>query len=607
MPKPSRHSVREDREQPLETAHVNEPRTERLMFKPSIKRKIVGIAIGLIILMVITSALSIVMADTVRHLLDELKGKYIPAYGDLSRANIRSLERSLALRQMIIAKMQLPPDEAAYADRLRVYEDKAPEVEQEAQAARKLINSIIEDVSTPSDNAALARLDDRIETALADYRNHLNVEDAQLLKQLNAQDFAEVRRTLAGADALREEFNAKVNEIRSDMLAQVYASASTVISNQWRTILISAIVTTLAAILGLLFAIIVSGGITRPVTQLLASTREVEAGRLDGSISVTTRDEIGQLATAFNRMIEQLRRNERVRETFGRYIDPRIVEGLIDKPALAAAQGQRCVVTVLFCDMRGFSTLSEEMTPQGLVKVMNRYLSTMSEPIRDHKGIIDKYIGDAIMAYWGPPFIEQANEAELACQAAIEMIGRIAALREELPELLGVRHIPVECDLRIGIATGEALVGSIGSEFMMSFTVMGDAVNLASRLETANKIYGSRSLISEATMAAAGAAIEVREIDRVIVLGQSRPQIVFEIMGRRGELTADQDLLRTRYSEGLAAYRARRWSEAQTALKAALETAPGDGPSQTLLDRIATMESGPPGADWDGSWRLDQK
>jgi len=93
----------------------------------------------------------------------------------------------------------------------------------------------------------------------------------------------------------------------------------------------------------------------------------------------------------------------------------------------------------------------------------------------------------------------------------------------------------------------------------------------------------------------------------VMVLGQSRPQIVFEIMGRRGELTPDQDLLRTRYSEGLAAYRARQWSEAQTALKAALETAPGDGPSQTLLDRIATLESDPPGAGWDGSWRLDQK
>jgi adenylate cyclase len=307
---------------------------------------------------------------------------------------------------MIIAKMQAPPDETTYAERLRVFDEKGPQVEQEAEAARKLINSIIEDVSTPSDNAALARLDDRIDTAITDYRHHLNAESAQLLTQLKAQDFAEVKRTLARVDALRDEFNQRVDQIRGDMLVQVYASASTVIRDQWRTILISAVVTALAAILGLLFAIIVSGGVTRPVQQLLASTREVEAGRFEGSINVTTRDEIGQLSSAFNRMVEQMRRNERIRETFGRYIDPRIVEGLIDQSALAAAQGQRRVMTVMFCDMKGFTTLSEGMTPQGLVKVMNRYLTTMSEPIRAHKGIIDKYIGDAIMAYWGPPFIE---------------------------------------------------------------------------------------------------------------------------------------------------------------------------------------------------------
>jgi class 3 adenylate cyclase len=577
------------------------------MFGQSIKRKIVGIAVGLIILMVIASVLSIVMASTVRHLLDELNAKYVPAYGDLARANVRSLERSLALRQMIIAKMQAPPDEATYAERLRVFDEKGPQVEQEAEAARKLINSITEDVSTPSDNAALARLDDRIDTAITDYRHHLNVESAQLLTKLKAQDFAEVKRTLARVDALRDEFNQKIDQIRGDMLAQVYVSASTVIRDQWRTILISAVVTALAAILGLLFAIIVSGGITRPVRQLLASTREVEAGRFEGSINVTTRDEIGQLSAAFNRMIEQLRRNERIRETFGRYIDPRIVEGLIDQSALAAAQGQRHVMTVMFCDMKGFTTLSEGMTPQGLVKVINRYLTTMSEPIRGHRGIIDKYIGDAIMAYWGPPFIEEANQAELACVAAIDMLGRIAALRKELPELLGVRMIPVECDIRIGIATGEALVGSIGSEFMMSFTVMGDVVNLASRLEAANKIYGTRSLISEATMDAVGSAIEVREVDRLMVLGQSRPHIVFEIMGRQGELTPSQNLLRTRYSEGLGAYRTRRWREAHSALNAALEMVAGDGPSHTLLGRLESMERNPPAANWDGSWRLDQK
>jgi adenylate cyclase len=376
--------------------------------------------------------------------------------------------------------------------------------------------------------------------------------------------------------------------------------------DQQRLVLITIIVTAIAAILGLTFAYLVSGGITRPVQLLLEGTRAVEAGHLDRSIDVKTRDEIGQLSAAFNRMIEQLRLKERIRQTFGRYIDPRVAEGLLDQPA-TATEGQRQTMTVMFCDMKGFTTLSEGMTPQGLVKVMNRYLSTMSAPIRTQRGIIDKYIGDAIMAYWGPPFIEEADEAKCACTAAVEMIERVAGLRKELPELLGVRAIPTECDVRIGIATGEALVGSIGSDFMMSFTVIGDTVNLASRLESANKIYGTRCLASEATIAAADSAVEVREIDRVVVVGQTQPQAVFEIMGRAGELSAQQVLLRSHYSDGLTAYRARRWDEANNAFNLALETVPSDGPSLAMLSRVKSVRNKPPAADWDGSWRLDQK
>ena len=577
------------------------------MIRQSIKRQIVSIAVGLVVLMVITSVLSMVMARRVGHLLDELTTRYIPAYGNLARMNVRSLERALALRWMVIAKMQAQPDEAGYAERFRIFEAKGLEVEQEAAAARKLIIAIIEDVTTPSDNAALARIESRIDTATSDLRRHLNDETAQMLPLLDARDFVEARRALARVDTLRDEFDQKIDTIRADMLAQVHASAATVMRNQQRAILVSAIVTALAAILGLIFAILVSDGITRPVRRLLEGTRAVEAGRLDGSIDITTRDEIGQLSAAFNRMVEQLRQNERIRETFGRYIDPKVVEGLIDQPALAATEGQRRVMTLMFCDLKGFTSLSESVTPQGLVKVMNRYLSTMSEPIRSHRGIIDKYIGDAIMAYWGPPFIDEADQARFACFAAIDMIGRIATLRKELPELLGVRTIPMQCDIRIGIATGEALVGSIGSEFMMSYTVMGDTVNLASRLEGANKIYSSRSLVSEATVAAAGAAIEARESDRLVVVGQTSPQVVFEIMGRKGELTPDQLLLRTRYSEGLAAYRARNWDEARRAFNAALEAIPADGPSTTLAMRVESLQANPPAADWEGSWYLDHK
>ena len=577
------------------------------MFRTSIRRKIVGIAMGLVILMVATSVLSMVMASRVGHLLDELSNKYIQAYGHLARANIQSLERSLALRRMAMAKMQSPPDEASYTERLHIYQQSENKIEEEAGAARKLIASIIADVSTPSDDVALTRIDTNIDNAVNDLNRHLSQESDQLLSQLEAKDFAEARRTLARTDEVRDEFNQKLDQIRAEMLGQVNASASVVLRNQHHAILITIVVTALAAALGLLFAILVSGGITRPVRLLLEGTREIEAGHLDRSIEVITADEIGQLSAAFNRMVEQLRHKERIRETFGRYIDPRVVEGLINQPKLAAAEGQRRVMTVMFCDMKGFTTLSEGMTPQGLVKVMNRYLSTMSEPIRRHGGVIDKYIGDAIMAYWGPPFVDETDEGQFACLAAVEMIKRIGPLRKEVTELLGVRVLPTECDVRIGIASGEALVGSIGSEIMMNYTIMGDTVNLAARLEAANKLYGSRSLIAEATVAKTDDTIQFREIDRLMVAGQTQPQAVFELLGRKDELTAKQDLLRAPYADGLLAYRAQRWDEARAAFHAVLEAVPTDGPSATLLGRIDQLQQNPPGADWDGAWRLENK
>jgi adenylate cyclase len=508
---------------------------------------------------------------------------------------------------MIIAKMETPPDEAGYTASLNSFEETDPDIDHEATAAHQLIVAIIDDARTPSDRAALARIDYRLDTVVGDLRRRLNEQIALLRRELDAHDFVEVRRILSSVDALRDESNNKINDIRSDMLGQVCASATTVIRSQRRAIVISAIVTAVAALLGFAFAMLVGSGITRPILRLLEGTREVEAGRLDRSISVTTRDEIGELSAAFNRMIETLRRNERIRETYGRYIDPRVAEGLLEQPALAATEGQRRVMTVMFCDMRGFTTLSEGVTPQGLVKIMNLYFSMMSEPIHAHRGTIDKYIGDAIMAYWGPPFIAEADQTDLACLAAIGMIGRVAKLRKELPELLGVRRISTECDIRIGIATGEALVGSIGSAFRMSYTVMGDTVNLAARLERANKTYGSRCLISEATAVASGATIEVREIDRLVVVGQTKPQVVFEIMGRTGELTTEQILLRTRYAEGLAAYRERRWDDALNAFSAALEAVPEDHPSMTFARRISCLKQKPPPADWDGSWHLEQK
>ena len=577
------------------------------MLRPTIRKRILGIAIGLIFLMAITSALSTVMTRKIAHQLDELTSKYVEAYGHLARMNIRSLEQALALRRIVIGRMQSPPDMAFSADQHKIYETKGQEIEQEAQAARALINAIIDDVSTESDNARLGRIDDRIERVTSDLRRYLGEEYRRLLSQLDAGNFAEARASLARTDTLRDELNQRIEDIRTDMLTQVRSDAVATMRDQKTAIVISVVLTLLAGILGLMFSIFISTGITGPVRRLLEGTRAVEAGQLDGSIDVTTRDEIGQLTTAFNNMVEQLRHKERLRETFGRYVDPRVVEGLIDPQSLTASDGERRVMTVLFCDMKGFTSLSEGMTPQGLVKVMNHYLSTMSGPIRGHRGIIDKYIGDAIMAYWGPPFTEDSEQARLACLAAVEMADRGTALRTELPELLGVRTVPSDCDVRIGIATGEVLVGSIGSEFMMSYTVMGDAVNLASRLEGANKAFGTRFLVNSRTAEMASELFEFREIDLILVDGKQEPEHAFEVVGRRGELTLAVRALLERFAEGLAAYRRRAWGEAAAAFIAALEAVPEDGPSKVFLARLEHLKADPPPPEWNGVWVLGEK
>jgi adenylate cyclase len=575
------------------------------MIRLSIRNKIMGIAVTLIILMAVTAVLSMVSVIQVGDRLQELTQSYIPAYGALARANIRSVERALMLRRMIIEKIRSPSSDSKFADIRSTFEAKGAEVEQEAQAAQAIISRLV-DQSRPGDATALARLGGRLEATISDSRRYLNAEIERLLSLLDTGDAKAIDDGLSRVDALRDELNEKLDGIRAEMLAMLHRDAELTTSKQRQVTVIAAVLTVLAAILGLVFSLLVSAGVTRPVRRLLEGTRAVEAGRLDETLAVTSRDEIGHLTTAFNRMVEQLRLKERIRDTFGKYVDPRIVEGLIDRPTLEA-DGQRRVMTVLFCDVKGFTSTSEGMTPQGLVKVMNRYFSTMSAPIRNHEGIIDKYIGDAIMAYWGPPFTDDADQARLASLAALNMLELVPRLRTELPELLGVRSLPHSFDLRIGVATGEVLVGSIGSELMMSYTVMGDTVNLASRLEGANKEYGGRILVSEATAAGASAAVEAREIDRVVMLGQTRPQAVFEIMARKGELTPALIELRDRFADGLTCYRARRWDESRRAFEAALLAVPGDGPSTTFINRLDKLLTHPPESGWDGSWHLEQK
>ena len=339
--------------------------------------------------MTIAALLSMALIAQVAGRLDDLTQSYVPAYAALARANIHSLERAVALRRMVIEKLQSSPDEAQFAAAQKSFEASGQTVDRETKAARALIDALIAKGSTFGDASALVRIDTRLADLTDATRRDLNEEIARVLPLLDGGDRKAIAAGLDRIDELRDQLDQQLDAVRNDMIGLLQADSAATVRKQQTVLAIAIILTVLAAALGLVFSLIVSSGLTRPVRRLLDGARAVQAGRLDETLAVTSQDEIGHLTVAFNSMVEQLRAKERMRETFGRYVDPRIVERLISGAALAT-EGQRRVMTVLFCDVKGFVGVSEEMTPQGLVKVMNRYFSTMSAPIHAHGGIIDK-------------------------------------------------------------------------------------------------------------------------------------------------------------------------------------------------------------------------
>jgi class 3 adenylate cyclase len=568
--------------------------------------KIFGIAVGLLILMGVVTLLSMRMTRTVDDQLVIIDHNYFPAYVALAQANISSVEESSHVLRMLLAIAELADNTPKLDDLRKRIANAGKETDEQISAARQHINEQIADPLDFDDNIALARLDIRIE-ALQEERRHYESVLAKLLAAAKVGNKVQVSDLLAELDDWRDDFDRKVDAAQSEMRRLAGAAIVGTRAYQRHVVEISLVLVGIAMLLGITIAAAVTLGLVRPVRRLLAGTAAVEGGALNTIVPITSRDEIGRLTQSFNSMVGELRIKAQIRETFGKYVDPRIVAGLIDRPELTDAKGSRREMTILFCDMKGFTTFSEGMTPAGLVTVLNRYMTVMSEPVRRHSGIIDKYIGDAIMAFWGPPFTGADEQAGLACLAALEQLAGLGAFRTELPDLIGIKRGFPEIDIRIGIATGDVVAGSIGSEQTRNYTVIGDTVNLASRLEGANKTYGTRVLISEATKHLAADMLETREIDTVVVVGKTEPQRIFELLGRKGEVARERLTLRDAYVEALDAYRRRDWEKALAGFEDCLAIVPCDAPSKLFLGRIARFRVTAPCAEWNGVWSLEEK
>jgi adenylate cyclase len=287
------------------------------------------------------------------------------------------------------------------------------------------------------------------------------------------------------------------------------------------------------------------------------------------------------------------RDKRRIKDAFGRYLAPSVVEQLMDNPPTLG--GDRRQISMLFSDLAGFTTMSEMLDPQKLVAVLNEYLHEMADLVKDEGGYVDKYIGDAVMALYGAPN-PLPDHAARCCRTAVLMQRRLTELNglwreqdETWPQL----------KVRIGINTGDPIVGNIGGEEKIQYTALGDAVNLAARLEPACKTYGVGIMIAQHTREEAGAAIQVRELDMLAVYGKQEPVRVFELIALAGEDIGEMQELLEHYNHGIDAFRRRDFELALQYFKAALEVNENDGPSALYIERCEDYITDPPPADWD--------
>ncbi len=309
---------------------------------------------------------------------------------------------------------------------------------------------------------------------------------------------------------------------------------------------------------------------------------------------------LSYLVVEFRQYLIERDQKKMIAKTFGQYIPEELVAEMSRSGKSVSVGGESREMTVLFSDVRGFTTISEGLAPNDLTRLMNAFLSPMTRVIHQNRGTIDKYMGDAIMAFWGAP-LEDPGHARHAVAAALAMVRTMAELAQDFTAR-GWKPIKVG----IGLNTGVMNVGNMGSDFRLAYTVLGDAVNLGSRIESLTKQYGVDVMVSEFTQAAVPGLVS-REIDLVRVKGKDQPVRLFEPLGFEGEVASEVTGRLDRHRQALDAYRGRRWDEAEAAFAALDAEQPGHKINALYLDRIRECRLNPPPPEWDGVYTHKEK
>lgn len=295
------------------------------------------------------------------------------------------------------------------------------------------------------------------------------------------------------------------------------------------------------------------------------------------------------------------RARQKIEKAFAMYVSKDVVDEIREHPEMLHLGGEKRLMTAFFSDIQGFTTISEMLDPEVLVTLLNEYFAAMTKIVFKYKGTLDKYEGDAIVAFWNAPS-RQDDHARLACDTALKMQQHLQILR-----LKWKKDGKPDIYVRMGINTGEMIVGNVGSEERFNYTIMGDAVNLSARLESANKHYGTYLMVSETTYEATKDFYEFRELDLIKVKGKNKAVRVYELLAHKGHLIGKMSEILSHYKAGIEAYYQKKWDYALTHFEKVLEIDAQDVPTQIYVERCLNFKKNPPTEDWDGVYELKSK
>lgn len=570
----------------------------------TIGNKIFAIAASMTMIVAVTSTISAYFVSSVNNEVERVANTYIPLSQAIEDIENHILEQEI-LFERLIPQLRAGHDLSSADKNLQGYKSLGQNIQAEFKKGTDLLARAESGEDFVEFKVDLARLGALLsETVLT--QQSLEGLTGSIFERVKAGGLANIDDMLAHRLSIDENLARQIKTVHGEVGRLTKHAADHAADDEVWALRANITATAAAALFGLIMAGLIARGLVRPIRSLESAALELKRGNLSPKIEVLSKDEIGHLAMTFGEMATELRFKEQIVDTFGKYVDPRVVKSLTTGEDAGLGNGERRVYSVFFSDIAGFTGISEKLTPQSLVKLINAYLTDMSKPIQESQGVIDKYIGDAIMAYWGPPFTPEEQHAHLACHAALLQQNLMSAFRERVSDITGLRKDVPDVSMRIGIATGPVLVGSVGSDTSRNYTVIGDTVNLAARLESLCKFYGTSILIDERTWLTAGDQFETREIDTIAVAGKTEAVRIFELMAEKDALSPERAEVRERYIAALESYRGGDWKGARQLLMAFAESGSADGPVRVLLNRLNESPDRPdPG--WDGVWRFSQK